>query len=104
MKLWITVDPATDRITDCKWQTFGCASAIASTSMMSVMVSENGGMTTDETHATHPRYDYGTTRRASETEKSTAAFLGDKVYKAINDYYRQSGQLKPHEVGKHQGH
>ena len=45
MALWIKVDPARKRITECKWRTFGCASAIASTSMMSVMVTENGGMT-----------------------------------------------------------
>lgn len=48
MKVWIRVDPKTNRITDCKWQTFGCASAIASTSMMSVMVTENGGMALEE--------------------------------------------------------
>lgn len=45
MAVWIQVDPATKRITECKWRTFGCASAIASTSMMSVMATENGGMT-----------------------------------------------------------
>lgn len=44
MAVWIKVDPATKRITECKWRTFGCASAIASTSMMSVMATENGGM------------------------------------------------------------
>lgn len=45
MALWIKVDMVSSRITECKWRTFGCASAIASTSMMSVMVTENGGMT-----------------------------------------------------------
>lgn len=48
MKVWIKVDPKTNKIIDCKWQTFGCASAIASTSMMSVMVLENGGMSPEE--------------------------------------------------------
>jgi len=43
MVVWIKVDSKEDRITECKWRTFGCASAIASTSMMSVMVTENGG-------------------------------------------------------------
>ncbi len=33
-----------ERIKECKWQTFGCASAIASTSMMSIMATENGGL------------------------------------------------------------
>ena len=45
MVVWIKVDKKTQRIHECKWRTFGCASAIASTSMMSVMATENGGMT-----------------------------------------------------------
>lgn len=48
MKVWIKVDSKTNKIVDCKWQTFGCASAIASTSMMSIMVLENGGMVLEE--------------------------------------------------------
>lgn len=44
MAVWIKVDPKVERIIECKWRTFGCASAIASTSMMSVMVTEEGGM------------------------------------------------------------
>ncbi len=44
MALWIKVDSKTQRIKDCKWRTLGCASAIAVTSMMSVMVTEKGGM------------------------------------------------------------
>ncbi len=45
MVVWIQVDKDTGRISDCKWRTFGCASAIASTSMMSIMVTEGEGMT-----------------------------------------------------------
>jgi NifU-like protein involved in Fe-S cluster formation len=44
MVVWITVDKDSRRITECVWRTFGCASAIASTSMMSVMATEGGGM------------------------------------------------------------
>jgi len=44
MSIWIKVDKKTGKITGCKWRTFGCASAIASTSMLSVMVTEKGGM------------------------------------------------------------
>lgn len=44
MKVWIKVDPTSKRISECKWRTFGCASAIASTSMMSLMATEAGGM------------------------------------------------------------
>lgn len=45
MVVWIRVDHANKRISECVWRTFGCASAIASTSMMSIMATENGGMT-----------------------------------------------------------
>ena len=45
MAVWIKVDPRAGRISECKWRTFGCASAIASTSMMSEMATENGGLT-----------------------------------------------------------
>ena len=45
MAVWIKIDKINGRIIECKWRTFGCASAIASTSMMSVMATENGGMT-----------------------------------------------------------
>jgi NifU-like protein involved in Fe-S cluster formation len=44
MIVWIKVNKKSQRIKECKWRTFGCASAIASTSMMSVMVTEKGGM------------------------------------------------------------
>ncbi len=44
MVVWIKVSQNKQRISECKWRTFGCASAIASTSMMSVMATEDGGM------------------------------------------------------------
>ncbi len=44
MKMWIKIEPKTERIKKLKWRTFGCASAIASTSMFSVMLTEKGGM------------------------------------------------------------
>src|SRR3989344_2913971 len=43
MKMWIKVDKKTERVKSLKWRTFGCASAIAATSMFSVMVTEKGG-------------------------------------------------------------
>ena len=44
MAVWIKVAD-NGRINECMWRTFGCASAIASTSMMSLMATEEGGMT-----------------------------------------------------------
>jgi nitrogen fixation NifU-like protein/NifU-like protein len=42
MEMWILVKEG--KIKECKWRTLGCASAIASTSMLSEMVCEKGGM------------------------------------------------------------
>lgn len=93
MKLWVKVDPKTDRITDCKWQTFGCASAIAATSMMSVMVSEKGGMLTEEAMNLTPQM-IMERLGGLPNRKIHCSVLGDKALsKAINDYYRQSGQI-----------
>ena len=33
VKVWLKVDPRTQKIKDCKWRTFGCASAIATASV-----------------------------------------------------------------------
>ncbi len=93
MKLWLKVDPKTDKILDCKWQTFGCASAIASTSMMSVMVSENGGMTTDQAFELTP-HDIMNRLGGLPERKVHCSVLGDKALaKAINDYYRSTSQF-----------
>lgn len=55
MKVWIKIEPKTNKISDLKWRTFGCGSAVASTSMLSVMVLESGGMTIDEALAIKPQ-------------------------------------------------
>ncbi len=54
MIVWIKVDAETKRISECRWRTFGCASAKASTSMMSLMATENGGMTLEKAMALKP--------------------------------------------------
>src|SRR3989338_9543102 len=56
MKIWIKIDGEQDKLVECKWRTFGCGSAIASTSMLSVMVTENGGMKVDEALAVTPKH------------------------------------------------
>jgi NifU-like protein involved in Fe-S cluster formation len=55
MLVWIKVNSKTKRITDCKWRTFGCASAIASTSMMSTMVTEGKGMLIEKARYLKPQ-------------------------------------------------
>jgi len=92
MKIWIKVDPATQKITDMKWKTFGCGSAIASTSMMSVMVTENGGVTLEEARKLRPQ-DIMERLGGLPARKVHCSVLGDKALRAaINDWYRQQGQ------------
>ena len=45
MKMFLKIDPKTDRIVDIRWKTYGCASAIASTSALSELAK---GKTLDE--------------------------------------------------------
>ncbi len=98
MKIWIKVDPATERITDLKWKTFGCGSAIASTSMMSVMVTENGGITIDEAKKLRPQ-DIMARLGGLPARKVHCSVLGDKALRAaINDWYRRTGQHDKIEV------
>lgn len=46
MKVWIYIQD--NHIKRCRWQTFGCAPAIATTSVMSEMVTKGKGMTLDK--------------------------------------------------------
>lgn len=92
MKMWIKVDSKKDVITECKWQTFGCASAIASTSMLSVMVTEHGGMKLDDAMKLGSK---DIIKRLVDlpTRKIHCSVLGDKaLHAAINDFFIKSGQ------------
>lgn len=98
MKIWIKVDPATERITDLKWKTFGCGSAIASTSMMSVMVTENGGLTIDEARKLRPQ-NIMERLGGLPARKVHCSVLGDKALRAaINDWLRRAGKMDKIEV------
>ena len=92
MKMWVHVDEANDKIIDCKWQTFGCASAIGSTSMLSVMITENGGMKVEDALKITPQ-DIVKRLEGLPTRKFHCSVLGDKALQiALNDYFRRSGQ------------
>ncbi len=86
MKAWIKVEPESKRIIDCKWKTFGCASAIATTSMMSEMVLKNGGMTIDEAKELKAK-DIVEALGGLPAKKIHCSVLGDQaLHKAIEDY------------------
>lgn len=94
MKVWIKVNGKEDRIVDMRWRTFGCASAIAATSMLSVMVSEKKGMKIDEAMKIKPQ-DIVARLGSLPARKFHCSVLGDKALRAaVNDYFRRSGQTK----------
>ncbi|MBD3281965.1 iron-sulfur cluster assembly scaffold protein [Candidatus Uhrbacteria bacterium] len=98
MRVWIQVDDKSRRIKDLKWKTFGCASAIAATSMMSEMVTEKGGMTLEEARALRPQ-DITERLHGLPVRKIHCSVLGDKALRAaINDYYRKQGETDKVEV------
>lgn len=89
LRVWMKVDPVTERIEEFKWKTFGCGSAIASTSMASVMVTENGGMTLEEARALKPQ-DIMERLGGLPQRKFHCSVLCDKALRdAINDFYRR---------------
>ncbi len=92
MKVWIKVDKKTDKITDFKWRTFGCASAIGSTSMLSVMVTEGGGMKIEDALKLKPQ-DIMARLGGLPDNKIHCSVLGDKaLFAALNNYFANSGQ------------
>ena len=92
MVLWLKIDKKSETITECKWQTFGCASAIASTSMLSVMVTENSGMKVDDALKIKPQ-DILARLGGLPARKVHCSVLGDKALRAaINDWFRKTGQ------------
>lgn len=92
MHMWMKVDSETERIVDLKWKTFGCGSAIAATSMYSVMLTENGGLTLAEALKVKPQH-IMERLGGLPNRKIHCSVLADKAFqKTANDYFRKSGQ------------
>ena len=92
MVIWLKIDPQTEKIKECKWQTFGCGSAIASTSMLSEMVIENGGLTIEQALKIKPQ-DIMERLGGLPARKVHCSVLGDKALRAaVNDWFRSTGQ------------
>lgn len=84
----IKIDKDKNTITDCKWKTYGCASAIASTSILSEMVK---GMSLDDAYHLSPK-DVAKELGGLPEHKIHCSVLGDKALRAaINNYYQRNG-------------
>ena len=88
MMVVIKVDKKKNIIIDCKWKTYGCASAIASTSVLSEMVK---GKTLEEAYHIGPK-DIAHELGNLPEHKIHCSVLGDKALRAaIHDYYKKNG-------------
>ncbi len=93
MRVWLNIDSKTERIKEFKWRTFGCASAIAATSMLSVMVTEKGGMRIEKALAIKPQ-DIMKRLGGLPDRKVHCSVLGDKALRAaINDWFKKRGKF-----------
>jgi len=90
MEMWIKVEK--DKIKDVRWRTFGCASAIASTSMLAEMLTEKGGMTLDKANKLSGK-DIMDRLGGLPAIKIHCSVLGDQALReAINDYENKKGK------------
>jgi len=92
MVLWLKIDPESEIIKECRWRTFGCGSAISSTSVLSEMITENDGMKIENALKIRPQ-DIMARLGGLPDRKIHCSVLGDKALQAaINDYFRRTGQ------------
>ena len=90
--MWIGIKVSDDTIVELKWRTFGCGSAIASTSVFSVMITENGGMKIDDALKIKPQ-DIMERLGGLPNRKIHCSVLADKAFrKSVNNYFRNTGQ------------
>lgn len=93
MKMWLKIEPQNERVQEMKWRTFGCGSAIAATSMFSVMVTENGGMPLVDALKIKPQH-IMERLGGLPNRKIHCSVLADKAFrKAVNEYFRKTEQV-----------
>jgi NifU-like protein len=91
-EMMVAIRVEDDQIAECRWKTYGCASAIASTSMMSEMVK---GMRLEEAYKLTPRMITEELGGLPE-HKFHCSVLGDKgLRSAIDDYLQKAGRENP---------
>jgi len=87
-EMLLLIKVADGRIADCRWRTYGCASAIASTSALSEMAK---GMTLEEAARITPKQIMAYLGGLPEA-KVHCSVLGDKALRAaIDDYAARNG-------------
>lgn len=90
MRFWLKINPKTEKIQQSGWKTFGCASAIASSSVLSEMIK---GKTVKKALEVTPA-DIKKELGGLPNVKVHCSVLGDKALEsAINDYFHKTNQF-----------
>lgn len=92
MHIWMKIDPETEKVKDLKWRTFGCGSAIAATSMFSLMVTENGGSTLEEARNIKPQHIMERLGGLPNRKIHCSVLVDKAFHKAANNYFREVGK------------
>lgn len=91
MRFWLQIEPETEKIKNCGWKTFGCGSAIASTSVLSEMIKEK---TIKQALKITPK-DIKEKLGGMPKVKVHCSVLGDRALEnAINDYFVKTDQYE----------
>ncbi len=91
MMFLIKVNKENDSIAECRWKTYGCASAIASTSVLSEMIIN---MPLDKAYNLSPK-DIIKELGSLPENKIHCSVLGDKALQsAITDFYKKTNQTE----------
>jgi len=86
MKMYIKINKKNNTIKECRWKTFGCASALASTSVLSQMVI---GKTLEQAKKITPQ-DIVKELGGLPARKIHCSVLGDQALRAaISDYEKK---------------
>jgi NifU-like protein involved in Fe-S cluster formation len=93
MKFWLWIDEKTEKIKQARWRTFGCGSAIASTSVLSEMITENEGMPISEAEKITPQ-DIIKRLGGLPDIKIHCSVLGDQALRAAIDNYKNTKTKK----------
>lgn len=95
MRIYIKVNKRNNTITDCKFKTFGCASAISSTSILTEMVK---GMTLEEAKKITPQ-DIVKALGGLPARKIHCSVLGDQALRAaIEDYEKRKNSEEENKM------
>lgn len=95
MKLQIKVDPETNTISDVKFKTYGCGSAIASSSYLTELVH---GMTLDQALAVK-NTDIAKELCLPPVKLHCSMLAEDAIKSAVNNYYTKNPNAKVTNLG-----